>query len=139
MREHSAVGDEILLRMRAACLSLPEAVEEPAWVGTRWRIRTRTFAHVLTIADGWPPSYARHVGSPGPLTLMTFESSGDELHALRSTGFPFFSPPWRPTVVGMIIGDGADWAEIAELITESYCVLASAKLVKLIERPPFDS
>ena len=25
----------------------PEAREEQAWVGTRWRIRTRTFAHVL--------------------------------------------------------------------------------------------
>ncbi len=75
---------------------------------------------------------ARPVRSPGPLTLMTFESSGDELHALRSMGSPFFSPPWRPTVVGMIIDDAADWAEIAELVTESYCVLAPAKLIKLI-------
>ena len=34
------------------CLALPEAYEEEAWVGTRWRIRTKTFAHVLMIDRG---------------------------------------------------------------------------------------
>ncbi|MCW2798958.1 MAG: hypothetical protein JWQ70_430, partial [Aeromicrobium sp.] len=40
------VPPEILDRLRPICLGLPEAYEEPAWTGTRWRVRTRTFAHV---------------------------------------------------------------------------------------------
>ena len=28
-----------------------------------------------------------------------------------------------------------DWAEVAELLTESYCVLAPKKLVALVDRP----
>ena len=37
-------------RVRSLCLALPDAHEEAAWVGTRWRIRTKTFAHVLGLA-----------------------------------------------------------------------------------------
>ena len=46
-----------------------------------------------------------------------------------------FKPRWRPTVVGMVLDAGVDWGEVAELVTESYCVLAPKKLVALVERP----
>ena len=64
---HGRAGDvptEILDAVRAVCLALPDAYEEAAWVGTRWRIRGKTFAHVLTIDAGWPPAYARAVREP---------------------------------------------------------------------------
>jgi hypothetical protein len=51
-----AVPDKVLSRLRSVCLGLPEAHEETAWVGVRWRIRTNTFAHVLVINAGWPPA-----------------------------------------------------------------------------------
>ena len=35
----------------------------------------------------------------------------------------------------MILDDHVDWSEIAELLTESYCVLAPQKLVALVDRP----
>jgi hypothetical protein len=35
--------------VRRVCLGFPEVVEEQAWVGTRWRVRSKTFAHVLVI------------------------------------------------------------------------------------------
>ena len=35
----------------------------------------------------------------------------------------------------MVLGADVDWAEVAELITESYCVRAPGALVALIERP----
>ena len=129
------VAAEIVDRLRSVCLALPETHEESAWVGTRWRIRKKTFAHVLTIDAGWPPGYARAVATDGPATVLTFESSGPELAALSEAGYPFFKPPWRPTVVGMLLADGLDWHEVAELLTESYCVLAPKKLVELVERP----
>jgi predicted DNA-binding protein (MmcQ/YjbR family) len=129
------VALEIVKQLRSVCLALPEAYEESAWVGTRWRVRTKTFATVLTIDAGWPPGYARAAGTDGPVTVLTFESSGPELAALSEAGHPFFKPPWRPTVVGMVLDVGVDRDEVAELLTESYCVLAPKKLVDLIERP----
>jgi hypothetical protein len=67
---------------------------------------------------------------------MTFRSSGPELEALRNASYPFFSPRWPPNIVGMVLDAGADWDEVAELITESYCVLAPKRLVELVDRPP---
>jgi hypothetical protein len=31
--------------------------------------------------------------------------------------------------------DDVDWHEVAELVTESYCILAPNKLAALVERP----
>jgi hypothetical protein len=126
---------EVLAELRAVCLELPEAHEEEAWVGTRWRIRTRTFAHVLVVDSGWPPAYARAAGTDGPATVLTFRSSGAELDALRGAGHPFFAPRWRADEVGMIVGADVDWNEVAELITESYCAQAPKSLVDLVRRP----
>ena len=135
MREYADVTLEILAELRSLCLELPEAYEEPAWVGTRWRIRKRTFAHVCTVDSGWPPAYARAAGTDGPITVMTFRSSVPELDALRAAGHPFFPPPWRADEVGMVLDAGVDWNEVAELLTESYCVLAPKKLVEVVLRP----
>jgi hypothetical protein len=134
--ERADVPPEVVAKLRSVCLALPEAYEEEAWVGTRWRIRKRTFAHVLMIDSGWPPVYARAAGSDGPISVMTFRSSGPELEALRNARRPFFKPLWPPNMVGMVLDAGTDWDEIAELITESYCVLAPKRLVELVDRPP---
>ena len=110
--------------------------EEAAWVGTRWRVRTRTFAHVLVIDGGWPPAYARAAAADGPVTVLMFRSAGPELAALVATGEPFFATPWRADEVGVRVDASSDWREIGELITESYCLLAPTKLARLVERPP---
>ena len=129
------VPPEILARLRSMCLALPEAYEEQAWVGTRWRIRKRTFAHVLTIDAGWPPAYARAAATDGPCTVLTFRSTAPEIAAFRDLGHPFFVPGWGRDDVGIVFGTGTDWREVAELLTESYCVHAPKRLVALIERP----
>ena len=66
MDERSDVPLEIVAELRASALALPETREEMAWVGARWRIRGKTFAHVVRIDAGWPPAYARAAGSDGP-------------------------------------------------------------------------
>jgi hypothetical protein len=131
---HADVPFEIVAELRAVCLGLPEAYEEQAWVGTRWMVRKRTFAHVLTIESGWPPAYARAAASDGPMTVVMFRSSGEELDALRNAGNRFFAPVWRADEVGMVVDAGADWDEVRELVTESYCVQAPRKLVELVRR-----
>ena len=134
MHDRADVAPHIVDALRAICLALPEAHEEAAWVGTRWRIRTRTFAHVVAIEGGWPPAYARSAGRDDAIVL-TFQSAGEELEALSRVGDPFFRPPWRPGVVGRLLTDDADWGEIAELVTESYCLLAPERLRALVARP----
>jgi hypothetical protein len=129
------VDAPVLAALRAACLALPQVLEEQAWVGTRWRVSGRTFAHVLVVAEGWPPAYAAAVGSDGPLVVLMFRSSGSELAALRGGGPPFFGPPWRRDEVGVVVDDGTDWVEVAELVTESYCTQAPQRLVRLVDRP----
>ena len=129
------VAPDILDRLRAVCLRLPDAHEEQAWVGTRWRIRTKTFAHVLVIESAWPPAYARAAATGGPATVLTFRSSGAELVALRNVGRPFFAPPWREDEVGMVIDEDVEWDEVAELLTESYCCVAPTALREMVERP----
>ena len=135
MAEHAEVPPEILAELRSVCLGLPQVREESAWVGIRWRIRTRTFAHVLLVDAGWPPAYARAAGSSGPMTVLTFRSSGPELGVLRGTGNPFFAPVWRADEVGIVLDADSDWEEVAELLTESYCVLAPKTLAAKVTRP----
>ncbi len=133
------VPPEIVAKLGAICLALPETYEEAAWVGTRWRIRQRTIAHVLTIDAGWPPVYARAAGTDGPVTVMTFRSSGPELEVLRASGHPFFSAAFGRDDVGLVLDSDTDWDEVAELITESYCVLAPKKLAEAVDRPAASS
>ena len=135
MTERPNVPPEVVAQIRSVCIGLPEAYEEPAWVGTRWRIRKQTFGHVLMVDAGWPPGYARAAGCDGPIIVMTFRSSGAELAALSAAPRPFFKPVWFPDIVGMVLDTGVDWAEVAELLTESYCVVAPKKLVELVDRP----
>lgn len=104
-------------------------------MGTRWRVRKKTFAHVLLIDAGWPPAYARSAGTDGPTTVLMFRSEGPELHALRNGGHPFFAPVWRGDEVGMVLGEPVDWDEITELVTDSYCVMAPKKLRDQVDRP----
>jgi YjbR len=130
MAARGEVPPKILAAVRSVCLALPEAYEEPAWVGTRWRIRTKTFAHVLTIDAGWPLAYARAAHTDGPATVVMFRSRSEELGVLRNTGHPFFAPVWRGDEVGMIIDEATDRTEIAELVTDSYCALAPKALAR---------
>ena len=114
---------------------MPEAYEEPAWVGTRWRVRSRTFAHVVLIESGSPPAFARAAQTAGPATVVTFRSSGPEQVMLSHAGPPFFYAGWGRDVVGMVLDDSTDWDEVGELLTESYCLMAPKYLRALVDRP----
>lgn len=129
------VPPAILDRLRPVCLGLPEAYEEPAWVGMRWRIRKRTFAHVLTIDPDHQLAYTRAAATDQPVCVLTFRSPGDEIRALIASGHPFFKPEWGADVMGMVLDDGVDWDEVAELLTESYCILAPKRLAALLDPP----
>ena len=136
MAEYSDPSDDVVARLRAICLELPDAYEEKAWAGTRWMVRRKTFAHVLAVDHDSPPVLARAAGEVGPATVVTFRAAGDELEMLMHAGHPFFYAGWGRDVIGLVLDDGTDWEEVGELVTESYCVMAPQKLVALVDRPP---
>jgi hypothetical protein len=131
------VPPEILDRLSAICLGLPEAYEEPAWTGLRWRVRKRTFAHVLTIDPSEASAHARAAAArgKGPMTLVTFRAPAEELDALANAGPPYFRAGWGRDVVGLVFSRRTDWAEVAELLTDSFCVMAPQKLIARVVRP----
>jgi hypothetical protein len=121
---HPDVPDEILSRLRPICLGLAKSREETAWVGVRWKIRTKTFAHVLMIDRGWPPAYAKAAGTAGPCCVLTFRSPLPVIDDAIFRAAPFFKPVWWPDIVGMKLADGADWNDVSKLIQASYRMLA---------------
>lgn len=112
----------VLDRLRSICRALPEAYEEPAWVGTRWRIRKRTFAHVRT-ADT----------AAGPVTWLKVRLRGVELDAVLATGHPFFPGGYSRDAVGRIIDDDTDWVDVAELVEASYRLFAPKRLIERLD------
>jgi hypothetical protein len=70
---------------------------------------------------------------------MTFRAPGAEVQGLVAGGHPFFKASWGENVVGMVFDGDVDWDEVAELLTDSYCVLAPKRLAARVEqlaRPP---
>ena len=118
------VPADIEVRLRERCLALPDAYEERAWVGTRWKVRKRTFAHVLGVEL-----------DAGLLVVLAFRSAGEEIETLRHAGHPFFVLGWGRDAIGMVLDADTDWDEVRELVTESFCVLAPKKLIALVDRP----
>ena len=135
MTKEIAVPGTVLAHLRSCCLALPEVAEEEAWAGTRWVVRGQNFAQVLMIADGWPPAYAAAAGTVGPACVLTFRCLRDEVEAFRQAGAPFFVPVWFPNIVGIELGEDVDWAQVDELVTDSYCVLAPRRLAALVAHP----
>jgi len=133
MRHPPEPPEKVVARLRAICLALPDAYEERAWVGMRWRIRRATFAHVLMVADGWPPAYAKAAGSAGPLCVLTFRSAVAALDPRHYADAPFFRPVWWPDIVGLSLTEATDWDEVEGLIHGSYRTLASKALAP---KPP---
>ena len=84
---------DIVARLASTALALPDAYEEDAWTGVRWRVRKKTFAHVLVAQEGYTSAYRDLTGVTEPTTVLTFRSSGDELLALTNAGPPFYQPP----------------------------------------------
>jgi hypothetical protein len=95
--------------------------EESVWVGTRWRVGAATIAHVF--------------GGEDQLFRITFRAEPDEVMAFEHLGGPYFRAGWGRNVVGMLLDDDTDWDELAELLTDSYCLQAPVSLADRVPRP----
>lgn len=130
------VPSAILDRVRPICLGLPETYEESAWIGVRWRVRKKTFAHLVTLEQGAQGAFRAAARDDRDTTVVTFRAPGEEVAALAAAGPPYFLAGWGRNVVGIVLDDDTDWHELAELLTESFCVMAPQKLSRRVVRPP---
>jgi hypothetical protein len=109
-------------RVRTLCLALPEVtVRVDGWAQS-YDIRRRSFC--LLVAREGP------AGTPVPLLVL--RAGPGEREALLSAGRPFFAPRAGRDRIGVLLTGDTDWAEIRELVTESYRVLAPKKLTALL-------
>ncbi|WP_370038631.1 MmcQ/YjbR family DNA-binding protein [Nocardioides sp.] len=120
-KERPEVPEEWVRRLDAVLGAFPRCAAEPAWVGTRWRVGSATVAHVFGGEDG--------------LFRIMFRAEPDEVMALQHLGDPYFKASWGSDVVGLLLDDDTDWAELAELLTDSYCVQAPERLAAQVDRP----
>lgn len=124
MTEYADVPSAVLAQLRSIAGDLPDAYEEPAWTGIRWRVRKRTFAHVLSVD-----------GDAGPATILAFRAEGDDLDVLKRAGHPFFVLGWGRDALGMVLEEATDWDEVREIVTDSYCAMAPKRLAAQVARP----
>jgi len=66
---------------------------------------------------------------------IIFRAEGDEVLAFEHLGEPYFRAGWGSNVVGLLVDAATDWDEMAELLTDSYCLQAPARLAEQVQRP----
>jgi hypothetical protein len=126
-----AVPENVIERMRALCLALPEVTvridqsqTETRSTALSFDIRRRSFCLLVAIESS--------TGKSVPLLIV--RAHPDEREGLLSSGHPFFTPRRAGRDrIGVWLSDHTDWEEIRELVTESYRVLAPKKLAALLD------
>ena len=108
-------------RLDAVLGALPRCEQEAAWTGTRWRVGSATVAHVF--------------GGEDQVFRITFRGEPDEVAAFEHMGEPYFRSGWGGNVIWMVLDEDTDWQELAELLTDSYCVQAPRELAERVSRP----
>jgi predicted DNA-binding protein (MmcQ/YjbR family) len=100
-------------------MSLPEVEMRPFGGHTTpaWRVRDKIFCGTGQV------SRARMSVKPAP---------GEQAALLASDPERFFVPPYQPKWIGVWLDLEQDWDEIAELVEESYRLIAPKRLVALL-------
>jgi predicted DNA-binding protein (MmcQ/YjbR family) len=110
-----------ITRLRKLCLSLPEAHEVTAWGAPTFRVKNKIFA---MYADA-----NNHHGGGRPAVWVK-AAPGDQEAMVKVAPECFFVPPYvgKSGWVGIWLDDVADWDHVAELLTDSYRLIAPKKL-----------
>ncbi|MGH3149784.1 MAG: MmcQ/YjbR family DNA-binding protein [Streptosporangiaceae bacterium] len=124
------IPEDIVERVRALCLALPEVTVRVDYS----LIRTRSTAHSFDIRRrSFCLLVAREDPAGQPVSLLVLRADPEERKALLSTGYPFFATRAGRDRIGVLLTDHTDWEEIRELVIESYRVLAPKKLTELLD------
>ncbi len=114
--------DEVLVRLRGICLALPETNERLTWGHPNFRVGEKIFC-----------SYTGEKATLEPSSIGF--KTGKEIQGVFLKDPRFFKPAYvgQHGWVGLHC-DAAplDWEEIAELVKQSYRLIAPKKLAKLV-------
>jgi len=115
-----------LLRLRKICLALPEAHEVEAWGEPTFRVKNKLFAMFATANN--------HHGA-GRHSVWCKAAPGNQQIMIQHAPKKFFVPPYvGPSGwVGIYLDGDVDWAEVAELLADSYRLIAPKKLLKELD------
>jgi predicted DNA-binding protein (MmcQ/YjbR family) len=107
----------VVRKLRSICLSFPEAEEKPfgGHLAPSFRVRDRLF--VMLAEDG--RSFTAKA-APGGQHLLVASDPGR-----------YFIPPYVGSKrwIGVRLDTGVDWAEVAEVVEDSYRLIAPKRLV----------
>ena len=120
------MDDDPLPRLRALCLALPEAAEKPTGRHAAFQVRGKTFAWFTD----------NHHGD-GMLALTFKAPPGAQEVLVGSDPDRFFVPPYvgHRGWVGLRVDTAAvDWDEVADLVADSYRLLAPRRLAAGVAR-----
>lgn len=114
-----------LPRLRKICLALPEAHEVEAWGEPTFRVKNKMFAMYADAAN-------HHGGGRGAVWCKA--AHGNQELMVQAAPERFFVPPYvGPSGwVGIWLDRGVDWREVAELLSDSYLLVAPKKLAALL-------
>ena len=108
-------------RLRAICMSLPEAVEKPFGGHTNpsWRVRDKIFA-----------SFSDNEYYGGRETLTCKGAPGAQAALVGGQPDQFFVPPYSGPKgwIGVRLDRAVDWELVEELVRDSYRMIAPKKL-----------
>lgn len=117
-------------KLRRLCLALPEAHEVEAWGAPTFRVKNKLFA---MFADA-----KNHHGGGRPAVWCKAAPGNQEL-MIGVAPERFFKPPYvGPSGwIGIWLDGKVDWAEVADLLRDSYLLVAPKKLgLQLREEEP---
>ncbi|MGI5202511.1 MmcQ/YjbR family DNA-binding protein [Spirillospora sp. CA-108201] len=112
---------EPLARIREICMSLPEVTEKPFGGHTAPSFRVRDKLFVMTSEDGL---YLTFKAGPGVQEALVAEAPER-----------FFVPKYVGAKgwIGARLDVDHDWEEMAELVEDSYRLIAPKRLAKLLD------
>lgn len=107
-------------KVRAICMALPEVVEKEAWGDPTFRVRDRIFA--------------MEKRGDGRISIWCKAPPGSQAILVGADPERFFVPPYvgNKGWIGMRLDNRPDWAEVAEVIRRSYCLIAPKRLAAKI-------
>jgi hypothetical protein len=111
-------------RLHDICLTLPEVSCEVAGQHLTFRVRGRTFAYYLEDHHG-----------DGEIAMVCKAEPGLNQSLVESDPQRFFMPAYvgpRGWVAARLEGEAVDWDEIADLVFESFCLIAPKRLVSRV-------
>ncbi|MGH7514211.1 MAG: MmcQ/YjbR family DNA-binding protein [Gemmatimonadales bacterium] len=112
----------VLTRLRRLCLALPEAHEVEAWGEPTFRVRNKLFAMYAAAGN--------HHGN-GRAAVWCKAAPGNQQLMVKAAPERFFAPPYvGPSGwVGVWLGAGTDWDELAGLLADGWRLVAPKRLV----------